>query len=201
MGPSTLATLFSHRWPRFCGGDIYSRRKPSFSSFGEHTAVCGSSVRQAVARPRHRQSVCIHNIHVALVCSGPPQCAATCGWTKWPVCSGPNSLQSLHSFKPLLCLAKTPYIYIYIYICKNFISQERLFVLYHRQCSCLLHQERIVGYSFACTSKSLCFISCRYIKRLFLFISLVLYIRHFPFSISLTTQDKLMTTCTINFTD
>ena len=21
-GPSTLATLFSHRWPRFCGGDI-----------------------------------------------------------------------------------------------------------------------------------------------------------------------------------
>ena len=60
-----------HRWPRFCGGDIYSRRKPLFSSFGEHTAVCGSSVRQAVARPRHRQSVCIHNIHVALVCSGP----------------------------------------------------------------------------------------------------------------------------------
>ena len=61
-----------------CGGDIYSRRKPLFASFGEHTAVCGSSVRQAVARPRHRQSVCIHNIHVALVCSGPPQCAATC---------------------------------------------------------------------------------------------------------------------------
>ena len=56
-GPSTLATLFSHRWPRFCGGDIYSRRKPLFSSFGEHTAVCGSSVRQTVARPRHRQSV------------------------------------------------------------------------------------------------------------------------------------------------
>ena len=27
--------------------------------------------------------------HVALVCSGPLQCAATCGWTKWPVCSGP----------------------------------------------------------------------------------------------------------------
>ena len=56
-GPSTLVTLFSHRWPRFCGGDIYSRRKPLFSSFGEHTAVCGSSVRQAVARSRHRQSV------------------------------------------------------------------------------------------------------------------------------------------------
>ena len=29
--------------------------------------------------------------HVALVCSDPPQCAATCGWTKWPVCSGPQS--------------------------------------------------------------------------------------------------------------
>ena len=56
-GPSTLATLFSHRWPRFCGGVIYSRRKPLYSRFGEHTAVCGSSVRQAVARPRHRQSV------------------------------------------------------------------------------------------------------------------------------------------------
>ena len=66
-GPSTLATLFSHRWPRFCGIDIYSR-KPLFSSFGEHTAVCGSSVRQAVARPRHRRSVCIHNIHVAATC-------------------------------------------------------------------------------------------------------------------------------------
>ena len=40
--------------------------------------------------------------HVALVCSGPPQCAATCGWTKWPVCSGPYSAFSffvpLHSF-------------------------------------------------------------------------------------------------------
>ena len=67
-GPTTLATLFSHRWPRFCGRDIYSRRKPLFSIFGEHTAVCGSSVRQAVARPRHRQSVCIHNIHVAATC-------------------------------------------------------------------------------------------------------------------------------------
>ena len=30
--------------------------------------------------------------HVALVCSGPPQCAATCGWTKWPVCSGPKGV-------------------------------------------------------------------------------------------------------------
>ena len=67
-GPSTLATLFSHMWPRLGGGDIYSRRKPLFSSFGEHTAVCGSSVRQAVVRPHHRQSICIHNIHVAATC-------------------------------------------------------------------------------------------------------------------------------------
>ena len=66
-GPSTLATLFSHRWPRFCGGDIYSRRKPLFSSFSEHTAVCGSSVRQAVARPRHRQSVFATACHFLII--------------------------------------------------------------------------------------------------------------------------------------
>ena len=93
-------------------------RKPLFSSFGEHTAVCGSSVRQAVARPRHRQSVCIHNIHVALVCSGPPQCAATCGKTKWPVCSGPKSLLGFkiiqhvaHIMILMLCMQKknTPF--------------------------------------------------------------------------------------------
>ena len=73
---NTLATLGPEHTGHFvqphvaahCGGDIYSRRKPLFSSFGEHTAVCGSSVRQVVARPRHRQSVCIHNIHVAATC-------------------------------------------------------------------------------------------------------------------------------------
>ena len=36
--------------------------------------------------------------HVALVCSGPPQCAATCGWTKWPVCSGPKGASSVPVF-------------------------------------------------------------------------------------------------------
>ena len=44
-----------------CGGDepqpVAHLNEPFFSSFGEHTAFCGSSVRQAVARPRHRQSV------------------------------------------------------------------------------------------------------------------------------------------------
>ena len=97
LGPEHTGHFVQPHVAAHCGGDIYSRRKPLFSSFGEHTAVCGSSVRQAVARPRHRQSVCIHNIHVALVCSGPPQCAATCGWTKWPVCSGPYSFLECHA--------------------------------------------------------------------------------------------------------
>ena len=66
-GPSTLHTLLSHKWPRFCGEDIYSRRKPLFSSFGEHTAVCGSSVRQAVARPRHRQSFFTTACHFLII--------------------------------------------------------------------------------------------------------------------------------------
>ena len=64
-GPEHTGHFVQPHVAAHCGGDIYSRRKPLFSSFGEHTAVCGSSVRQAVARPRHRQSVCIHNIHVA----------------------------------------------------------------------------------------------------------------------------------------
>ena len=36
--------------------------------------------------------------HVALVCSGPPQCAATCGWTKWPVCHAIENLVPSLSF-------------------------------------------------------------------------------------------------------
>ena len=67
-GPEHTGHFVQPHVAAHCGGDIYSRRKPLFSSFGEHTAVCGSSVRQAVARPRHRQSVCIHNIHVAATC-------------------------------------------------------------------------------------------------------------------------------------
>ena len=68
LGPEHTGHFVQPHVAAYCGGDIYSRRKPLFSSFGEHTAVCGSSVRQAVARPRHRQSVCIHNIHVAATC-------------------------------------------------------------------------------------------------------------------------------------
>ena len=68
LGPEHTGHFVQPHLAAHCGGDIYSRRKPLFSSFGEHTAVCGSSVPQAVARPRHRQSVCIHNIHVAATC-------------------------------------------------------------------------------------------------------------------------------------
>ena len=68
LGPEHTGHFVQPHVAAHCGGDFYSRRKPLFSSFGEHTAVCGSSVRQAVARPRHRQSVCIHNIHVAATC-------------------------------------------------------------------------------------------------------------------------------------
>ena len=68
LGPEHTGHFVQPHVAAHCGGDIYSRRKPLFSSFGEHTAVCGSSVRQAVARPRHRQSVCIHNIHVSATC-------------------------------------------------------------------------------------------------------------------------------------
>ena len=68
LGPEHTGHFVQPHVAAHCGGDIYSRRKSLFSSFGEHTAVCGSSVRQAVARPRHRQSVCIHNIHVAATC-------------------------------------------------------------------------------------------------------------------------------------
>ena len=60
LGPEHTGHFVQPHVAAHCGGDIYSRRKPLFSSFGEHTAVCGSSVRQAVARLRHRQSVCIH---------------------------------------------------------------------------------------------------------------------------------------------
>ena len=67
-GPEHTAPLCLATGGRvFCGGDIYSRRKPLFSSFGEHTAVCGSNVRQAVARPRHRQSVFVAACHFLII--------------------------------------------------------------------------------------------------------------------------------------
>ena len=48
-----MATLFNHKWPRFCGGDIYSHRKPLFSSFRArvHWPLCSTTCgRVFVAR-------------------------------------------------------------------------------------------------------------------------------------------------------
>ena len=90
-GPSTLATL----WPRIVAG--------IFIPVGNHYFPALASTLQFVAQvcdrlwlvpATDRAFACITYMsppHVALVCSGPPQCAATCGWTKWPVCSGPKT--------------------------------------------------------------------------------------------------------------
>ena len=93
-GPSTLATLFNHMWPRIVAG--------IFIPVGNHCFQALASTLQFVAQVCDRLWLVpatdrafayityMSPPHVALVCSGPPQCAATCGWTKWPVCSGPN---------------------------------------------------------------------------------------------------------------
>ena len=54
-GPSTLATLFSHRWPRFCGGPEHTRgtcmlcmqprgRAISCRTLEPQTAVCSPNL-------------------------------------------------------------------------------------------------------------------------------------------------------------
>ena len=87
-GPSTLATLFNHMWPRIVAG--------IFIPVGNHYFQALASTLQFVAQVCdrlwlvHRAFAYITYMsspHVALV--WPPQCAATCGWKKWPVCSGP----------------------------------------------------------------------------------------------------------------
>ena len=63
MGPSTLATLLNHMWPRIVAG--------IFIPVGNHYFQALASTLQFVAQvcdSRHRQSVCIHNIHVAATC-------------------------------------------------------------------------------------------------------------------------------------
>ena len=92
-GPSTLATLFNHLWPRIVAG--------IFIPVGNHYFQALASTLQFVAQVCDRLWLVpatdrafayityMSPPHVALVC--PPQCAATCGWTKWSVCSGPNS--------------------------------------------------------------------------------------------------------------
>ena len=96
-GPSTLATLFDHMWPRIVAG--------IFIPVGNHYFQALASTLQFVAQVCDRMWLVpatdrafayityMSPPHVALVCSGPTQCAATCGWTKWPVCSGPNCCQ------------------------------------------------------------------------------------------------------------
>ena len=93
-GPSTLATLFNHMWPRIVAG--------IFIPVGNHYFQALASTLQFVAQVCDRlwlvpatdrafaYMTYMSPPHVALVCSGPPQNAATCGWTKWPVCSGPK---------------------------------------------------------------------------------------------------------------
>ena len=69
MSPSTLATLFNHMWPRIVAG--------IFIPVGNHYFQALASTLQFVAQvcdrlgcgsSRHRQSVCMHNIHVAATC-------------------------------------------------------------------------------------------------------------------------------------
>ena len=81
--PSTLATLFSHMWPRFVAG--------IFIPVGKHYFQALASTLQFVAQVCDRLWLVpatdrafayityMSPPHVALVCSGPPQCAATCG--------------------------------------------------------------------------------------------------------------------------
>ena len=90
-GPSTLATLLNHMWPRIVAG--------IFIPVGNHYFQALASTLQFVAQVCDRLWLVPATVrafayitymsppHVALV--WPPQCAATCGWTKWPVCSGP----------------------------------------------------------------------------------------------------------------
>ena len=83
LGPSTLATLFNHMWPRIVAG--------IFIPVGNHYFQALASTLQFVAQVCDRLWLVpatdrafayityMSPPHVALVCSGPPQCAATCG--------------------------------------------------------------------------------------------------------------------------
>ena len=80
-GPSTLATLFNHMWPRIVAG--------IFIPVGNHYFQALASTLQFVAQVCDRLWLVpatdrafayityMSPPHVALVCSGPPQCAAT----------------------------------------------------------------------------------------------------------------------------
>ena len=105
--------MFNHMWPRIMAG-IFIPVGNHY--FGEHTAVCGSSVLQAVARPRHRQSVCIHNIHVAATCRPSVLGSATMRGHMWlnKVASvwtanaiGESLAIALTFIRPAHCLSRT----------------------------------------------------------------------------------------------
>ena len=115
-GPSTLATLVNHMWPRIVAG--------IFIPVGNHYFQALASTLQFVAQVCDRLWLVpatdrafayityMSPPHVALMCSGPPQCAATCGWTKWPVCSGPNWRRRMLHFageNRQLKFLRTPY--------------------------------------------------------------------------------------------
>ena len=93
LGPSTLATLFNHMWPRIVAGIIIPVGNHYFQALAstlQFVAQVGDRLWLVPATDRAFAYITyMLPPHVALVCSGPPQCAATCGWTKWPVCSGP----------------------------------------------------------------------------------------------------------------
>ena len=94
-GPSTLTTLFNHMWPRIVAG--------IFIPVGNHYFQALASTLQFVAQVCDRLWLVpatdrafayityMSPPHVALVCSGPPQCAATLFSHRWPrFCGGPE---------------------------------------------------------------------------------------------------------------
>ena len=95
LGPEHTGHFVEPHVAAHCGGDI------NFIPVGNHYFQALASTLQFVAQVCGRLWLVpatdrafayityMSPPHVALVCSGPPQCAATCGWTKWPVCSGP----------------------------------------------------------------------------------------------------------------
>ena len=129
-GPSTLATLFNHMWPRIVAG--------IFIPVGNHYFQALASTLQFLAQVCHRLWLVpatdrafayityMWPPHVALLCSGPPQGAATCGWTKWPVCSGPKRNDHLEVFPRwtfIFCTINLYYLGQLIKLCVN----ERFF--------------------------------------------------------------------------
>ena len=104
--------------------------------------------------------------HVALVCSGPPQCAATCGWTKWPVCSGPL-MSVTHS--PLLFVTSPSFPFPVQFPPPNATSHRHFLHCWTTETIVFIFCPRCWGYFFCLpiTYASLCFVLiCLYISLL-----------------------------------